>query len=73
MPMRRKSQICIIPHIWKMSDKGRGVSEFASPISSFGTFVWGEFDFWLSFELVDIRVSAFAILFKFSKFKLYLY
>jgi hypothetical protein len=28
MPMRRKSQICIIPHIWKMSNKGRGVSEY---------------------------------------------
>jgi hypothetical protein len=32
MPMRRKSQIYIIPHIWKMSNKGRGVSELASPI-----------------------------------------
>jgi hypothetical protein len=34
MPMRRKSQICIIPHMWKMSNKGRGggVGELASPI-----------------------------------------
>jgi hypothetical protein len=32
MPMRRKSKICIIPHMWKMSNKGREVGELASPI-----------------------------------------
>jgi hypothetical protein len=45
MPMHRKNQICIIPHIWKMSNKGRGVSELASPIYSFGTFVLEDFGF----------------------------
>jgi hypothetical protein len=27
-----KSQICINPHIWKMSNKGRGVREFLAHV-----------------------------------------
>jgi hypothetical protein len=45
MPMRRKSQICIIPHIWKMSNKGRGDKQVSVPYLKFGTFVLREFGF----------------------------
>jgi hypothetical protein len=53
--------------------QGNGGEQVSVLYLKFWHICFEEFDFWLSFELVDIRVSAFAILFKFSKLKLYFF
>jgi hypothetical protein len=45
MPMRRKRQICIIPQIWKMSNKGRGGKRVSVPYLKFWHICFGEFRF----------------------------
>jgi hypothetical protein len=45
MPMRRKSQICLIPHMWKMSNKGRGGRRVSVPYLKFWHICLEEFGF----------------------------